>query len=121
MPSQILTDGATFTCPHGGAGTVASGIVSISSLADNVTISGHKPILNGAMISGFTTASGCQPPGSAPPCGSFSLPPPSGQSLTIGGVAVYTAADAATIALVPSAGNGTPGLTISEPQELVTA
>jgi hypothetical protein len=114
MPSVILTDGATFTCKHGGTGTVATGI-SISNLAEKVTISGHKPILAGATITGFTAASGCTP------CVGFSLPPPSEQSLTIGGVAVYTAADASTIAIAPSTGNGIPGLTISEPQDLVTA
>jgi hypothetical protein len=122
MPSVILTDGATFTCKHGGTGTVATGI-SISNLAEKVTISGHKPILAGATITGFTAASGCTfgtPPGSQP-CVGFSLPPPSEQSLTIGGVAVYTAADASTIAIAPSTGNGIPGLTISEPQDLVTA
>ncbi len=122
MPSQILTDGATFTCKHGGTGTVASGI-TISSLAENVTIGGHKPILAGATIAGFTTASGCTYSTAAgpQPCIGFSLPTPSEQTVTIGGVAVYTAADASNIALVQSTGNGIPGLSISEPQELVTA
>ncbi len=123
MPSPILTDGATFTCAHGGTGTAVTGI-SISSLAENVTIGGHKPILAGATITGFTTKSGCKfqtPSGTPQPCMGFTLPPPSGQSFTIAGQSVYTAADASAIASVPSTGNAVPGLTISEPQTLVTA
>jgi hypothetical protein len=122
MPSAILTDGATFSCPHKGTGTVATGI-SISALAADVTIGGHKPILAGATITGFTAASGCiyNVSGVSTPCIGFSLPAPSGQTLTISGQPVYTAADAAAIALVPSTGNAQPGLTISEPQTLVTA
>jgi hypothetical protein len=123
MPSAILTDGATFTCSHGGTGTVASGIFSISALAQNVTIGGHKPILAGASISGFTLASGCgfMVLGVSTPCMGFTLLAPSEQTLTIGGQAVYTAADAAAIALVPSTGNLVPGLSISEPQSLMSA
>jgi hypothetical protein len=122
MPSAILTDGATFTCPHGGTGSVTT-LISISALAQTLTIGGHKPILAGATVTGFTAASGCifgTPPGSQP-CIGFTLPAPLEQTLTIGGQAVYTAADAAAIALAPSTGNGQPGLTISEPQNLVTA
>jgi hypothetical protein len=120
MPSPILTDGATFTCAHKGVASVATGL-SISSLASNVTIAGHKPILAGATVSGlfagcvYTDAKGPKP------CASFSLPPPSGSTVTIGGQTVYAAADATTIALAPEAGNGQPGLSISEPQTLVTA
>jgi hypothetical protein len=122
MPSPILTDGATFTCPHGGKGTTKTGI-TISALAADVTIGGQKPILAGATITGFTLASGCsfQVSGVSTPCIGFSLPPPSGQAVTIGGQPVYTAADAGAIALAPSTGNGVPGLSISEPQTLVTA
>jgi hypothetical protein len=122
MPSAILTDGATFTCPHQGTGTVATGI-SISALATEFTIGGHKPILAGARITGFTAASGCTftLAGVSTPCIGFSLPPPSEQTLTIGGQPVYTVADATAIALVPSTGNAQPGLTIKEPQTLVTA
>jgi hypothetical protein len=123
MPSAILTDGATFTCKHGGTGTVASGL-SISALADVFVIGGHKPILAGATISGFTVASGCSftnPGGTAQPCISFTLPPPSGKSVLVKGQPVYTVADAATIALAPSQGNTFPGLTVSEPQTLVSA
>jgi hypothetical protein len=122
MPSPILTDGATFKCPHGGTGTTKTGI-SITALATDVTIGGQKPILAGAMITGFTPASGCtfQISGSPAPCVGFSLPPPSEQTLTIGSQPVYTAADAGTIAGVPSTGNGIPGLSISEPQTLATA
>ena len=121
MPSAILTDGATFTCPHGGTGTVTT-FISISALAENVTIAGHKPILAGAIVTGFTPASGCNFATSVPqPCVGFALPAPSEQTLTIGGQPVYTAADAAAIALVTSSGNSLPGLTISEPQSLVTA
>lgn len=124
MPSPILTDGATFTCLHSGTGTVASGIVSISALATNVTVGGHKPILAGATVT-FTPASGCKfpsmgPPGSLP-CSAFSLPPPSEKTLTVTGQPVYTSADAAAIALVLSASNSQAGLSISEPQTLVTA
>ena len=111
MPSVVLTDGATFTCHHGGTGTVTTGI-SISALAENVTIGAHKPILAGANITGFTLASGCtfQVSGASTPCVGFTLPAPSEQTLTIGGQPVYTAADAATIALVQSSGNQQPGL-----------
>jgi len=119
MPSAILTDGATFTCGHKGSGTVASGI-TISSLAQNVTIGGHKPILAGATISGVFK--GCTNPANAGgPCTSFTLQTPSEQSFTIGGQSVYTAADAAVVALVPDNVNHQPGLTISETQELMTA
>lgn len=122
MPSPILTDGATFTCPHHGTGTVATGI-SISALAEELTIGGHKPILAGASITGFTAASGCtfMVAGASTPCVGFALPPPSEETLTIGGQPVYTAADLSAVALVPSTGNVKPGLTISEPQALVSA
>jgi hypothetical protein len=122
MPSAILTDGATFTCPHGGTGTIATGI-SISAVAADVTIAGHKPILADAIIAGFTPASGCgfMLAGVPAPCIGFVLPAPSEQIVTIGGQPVYTAADATTIALAPSTGNGIPGLKFSEPQTLVTA
>lgn len=122
MPSPILTDGATFTCPHGGTGTAKTGI-TISALAATVTIGGQKPILAGATITGFTLALGCsfQVSGASTPCIGFSLPPPSGQTVTIDGKPVYTAADASLIALAPSTGNAVPGLSISEPQTLVTA
>ena len=122
MPSPILTDGATFKCPHGGTGTTASGI-SVAPLATNVTINGKKPILAGATVLGFTPATGCtfQISGSPAPCVGFTLPPPSEQTLTINGQTVYTAADAGAIAAAPSTGNGIPGLTITEPQTLVTA
>ncbi len=119
MPSPILTDGATFTCGHQGTASVATGL-SISSLAWNVTIKGHKPILAGATILG--TFAGCtNPPPSGGPCSSFTLPAPSEQTVTIGGQTVYTTADAPTIALVPENKNGQPGLRISEPQTLVSA
>ncbi len=121
MPSPILTDGATFTCAHGGTGTAVTGI-SISSLAENVTIGGHKPILAGATISGVFK--GCTYPaisGGGPPCSSFTLQAPLEDSFTIEGQGIYTTSDAATIALVPDNANKQPGLTISEPQTLVTA
>jgi hypothetical protein len=124
MPSPILTDGATFTCPHGGTGTTASGIsISPSNLATTVTIGGKKPILAGATITGFTLASGCsfQVSGVSTPCVGFTLPPPSELSVTIDGKPVYTAADAGTIAGAPSTGNAVPGLKINETQTLVTA
>ena len=44
---------------------------TISALAQNVTIGGHKPILAGAMVTGFTPALGCTrtviPPPPGPP------------------------------------------------------
>jgi hypothetical protein len=124
MPAAILTDGATFTCLHGGTGSVASGL-SISALADVFVIGGHKPILAGATISGFTVASGCSfknlTSGAPQPCMSFTLPAPSGKSVLVKGQPVYTAADAAAIALAPSQGNALPGLTVSEPQTVVSA
>ena len=52
---------------------------------------------------------------------SFTLPPPSEKSVLVKGQPVYTAADAAAIALAPSQGNLVPGLTVSEPQTLVSA
>lgn len=120
MASPILTDGATFTCPHGGSGTVASGI-SISALASQVTIGGHRPIAAGAAITGFTKALGCtfQISGADAPCVSFTLPKPSEPFLTVGGHAVYTQADLAAIALVPSDGNKIFGLQINESQTSV--
>jgi hypothetical protein len=124
MPSAILTDGATFTCPHSGTGSVASGL-SISALADVFIIGGHKAILAGATISGFTAASGCSftnpSTGNPQPCISFTLPAPSGKSVLVKGQPVYTAVDAVTIALAPSQGNALPGLTVNEPQMLVSA
>jgi hypothetical protein len=122
MPSAILTDGATFTCPHKGTGTIATGIL-ISALSELVTIGGHRPILAGASITGFTAASGCifSSPAGSQPCVGFILPPPSEQTLTIGGQAVYTAADAAAIALAQSTGNGQPGLTRTEEFTVVGA
>ena len=124
MPSAILTDGATFTCRHQGTGTVASGL-SISALADVLVIGGHKAILAGATISGFTAASGCSftnpATGNPQPCMKFTLPPPSGTAVLVKGQPVYTLADAATIALAPSQGNALPGLTVREPQTLVSA
>lgn len=122
MPSPVLTDGATFVCGHQGQGKLTTGF-SVTATASNVTIGGQKPILAGASILGFTAASGCifNILGTAAPCIGFSLPPPSGQALTIGGMPVYTAADLAAIALVPSTGNGQPGLQIKETQTLVSA
>lgn len=119
MPSPILTDGAIFTCGHKGVATSPS----ISNLASNVTIGGHKPILAGAIISG--TFAGCTWPAlsgvGAPACSTFSLPPPSEASVTIGGVPVYTAADETAIALASDSVNGQVGMSISESQTLVTA
>jgi hypothetical protein len=122
MPAPVLTSSASFTCPHGGTGTLATGL-TISALATNVTINGHPPILAGATIGGFTAALGCtfQLSGTPTPCVGFTLPLPSGAAFTIGGKPVYTAADAAAIALIPSTGNGTPGLKVSESQALVLA
>lgn len=117
MSNPILTDGATFSCPHGGTGTITSGI-SVSAVAVKVTIGGAHPILAGATIAGFTPASGCawQVSGVPTPCVGFMLPPPAGMAVAIGGQPVYTSADAATIAFAPSTGNGIPGLQISESQ-----
>jgi len=122
VPATILTDGATFKCAHQGTGTVASGVVSISAVASNVTIDGHKPILAGAIVS-LSPASGCQATAQlmVPQCSAFTLPPPSEQTVTIGGLAVYTAADEATIALAINTGNSLPGLQVSESQTLVSA
>jgi hypothetical protein len=122
MPAPVLTSNASFTCPHGGTGTTATGL-TISALATNVTINGHPPILAGAIIGGFTPALGCtfQISGAPAPCTGFILPPPSGAAFTIGGQPVYTAADAAAIALIPSTGNATPGLKVNESQTLVLA
>jgi hypothetical protein len=122
MSSAILTEGATFSCPHGGTGTVDSGI-TISALADLLAIDGKRPIAAGATIAGFTPALGCGfQDGTTPkPCIGFTLPPPSEPGLAIGGQAVYTAADLPAIKLVVSSGNGQPGLAIDEPQTKVLA
>lgn len=116
----ILTDAATFTCVQGSPATKSSGVI-ISAVATNVTINGAHPILAGAMISGFTPAvCAFQVSGTPTPCVSFSLTPPSEAKLLINGLAVYTSDDAGTIALVSSMGNGTPGLSITESQTLVS-
>ena len=122
MPSPVLTDGATFTCPHGGTGTAASGL-TIAPLGMVVTINGHRPILAGATVLGFTPALGCtfQVAGAATPCVGFSLPPPSGHGMTVGGQPVYTTADASMIALAVSTGNAQPGLKVSELQTILAA
>lgn len=122
MPSPVITDGATFSCKHGGSGSAASGL-AISAVASNINLNGHHPLLAGASVDGFTAALGCtfQVLGVATPCLGFALPPPSGKAMSVGGKPVYCSADAAAIALIPSKGNGQPGLTVSEPQNVLSA
>jgi hypothetical protein len=122
MSTAILTEGATFSCPHGGTGTVDNGI-TISALADLLAIGGKRPIAAGATIAGFTTALGCtfQVGGTPAPCVGFTLPAPSEPGLAVGGQAVYTAADLPAIKLVASSGNGQPGLAIDDTQTMVLA
>lgn len=116
MPTPVLTDGATFSCAHQGKAVPGAGL-AISLLASQVTAAGHRPILAGATISGFA---GCTNQ-VGPPCAMFALTAPSGNALTIGGMAVYTMADAAAIAAVTESTNGFPGLTAIEPQTVLLA
>jgi hypothetical protein len=117
--SPVLTDQAKFKCAHMPAPLGVTEGISISLKAAKISVDNAKPILNGAVIGGFTPASGCtfQVSGVAKPCDNFQLSAaPATGLLDEGGQKVYLAADSSAIALVPSTGNAIPGLTIIETQ-----
>ena len=120
MPGFVLTNHATFQCKHSAPLTITEGI-TISSLGTHLTINGTQPITVGATVAGFITGVCTYAPGGVPtPCQNFVLGPPSETHLQVDGKAVYTENDLATIAVIPSSGNGLPGLTIVETQVLVS-
>jgi hypothetical protein len=99
--------------------TLTAGI-TISSLAVHANVNGAHPILAGATIAGFTQALCSYVTMGVPtPCVSFVLGPPSETKLQIDGKHAFTAADLAAIALLPSSGNGIPGLVIADPDVLL--
>jgi len=98
--------------------------ITISLTASKIQVDGAKPILNGAMISGFTTDNGCnfQVSGSPAPCVSFALAmAPATGLLAENNQKVYTEADASAIKGVMATGNSVPGLTITESQTKLKA
>ncbi len=122
--STVLTDGARFKCAHMPAPLGVTEGISISLTASKIAVDGAKPILNGATISGFTTEKGCtfSTPGGPLPCVSFALAAaPATGLLDEGGQKVYIDADSSAISVVPSSGNGNPGLTIIEMQTKLKA
>lgn len=122
--SIVLTDGATFKCPHMVAAIGVTEGITISLKASKIKVGDSKPILNGATISGFTTEKGCtfQVSGTPTPCQSFelSLVPASGL-LSEGSQKVYIEADKSAIATIPATGNAQVGLTIIETQTQLKA
>src|SRR5262249_3228943 len=122
--SIVLTDGARFQCAHMPAAVGGAEGISISLIASKITGGNSKPILNGAVISGFTAAAGCtfQVSGVSTPCVSFLLAAaPATGLLSENGQRVYIEADLAAIGLAVSTGNGQPGLTITESQKKLRA
>jgi hypothetical protein len=122
--SIVLTDGAKFKCAHMPVAVGVAEGISISLVASKITVDSSKPILNGATISGFTTAAGCtfQVSGVATPCVSFGLVAARATGLlSENGQRVYIEADLAAIGLTISTGNGQPGLTITESQKKLRA
>ena len=120
----VLTDGAKFKCAHMPAPIGITEGITISLTASKVKVGNAKPILNGAIISGFTTDKGCtfQISGAPAPCVSFALSmAPATGMLVDSNQKVYTVTDSASIALAPSSGNGNPGLTIIESQTQLKA
>ena|ERR1700730_6229493 len=122
--STVLTDGAKFKCSHMPAPLGVTEGISISLTASKITVDNAKPILNGATISGFTTAAGCtfQIAGNPAPCVSFLLSAaPATGLLTESNQKVYIDADSSAISAVPSTGNANPGLSIVETQTKLKA
>jgi hypothetical protein len=124
MAGFILTNKAMFKCAHMVAAVPLSptGIsIAPPGLGIHLTINGAQPICAGAIIAGFTSAL-CtyQVSGSPDPCVSFTLPAPSEAHLQVDGMTVFTSADLAAIAGIPSFGNAIPGLTIIESEVLVS-
>jgi hypothetical protein len=116
----VLTDGSKFKCAHMAAPIGIQEGITISLTASKITVDNAKPILNGAIISGFTTEKGCtvQPT----PCTAFQLSTVSATgSLSENNQKVYIETDNSAIALVVSTGNGQPGLTILETQTKLKA
>jgi hypothetical protein len=123
MAGFVLTSDATFKCAHMAAAVPLSGGISIlpGGLATHLSINGAFPILAGATIAGFVSPLCTYAPGGTPdPCTSFVLATPSETHLAVDGKPAFTSADLATIALIPSSGNAIPGLTIVEPEVLVS-
>lgn len=122
MAGFVLTSNATFKCAHMPTAVPLSAGLVISALGTHLTINGAQPILAGATISGFTSTLCSYVTGGSPdPCVSFVLTAPSQTHLQIDGKTAFTSADLTTIAAIPSSGNAIPGLTIVEPEVLVSA
>jgi hypothetical protein len=120
----VLTDGAKFKCAHMAAPIGIQEGISISFTASKITVGNAKPILNGAIISGFTTEKGCifEVSGVSTPCIAFQLSTVSATgSLSENNQKVYIETDNSAIALVVSTGNSQPGLTILETQTKLKA
>lgn len=119
--SIVLTDGAKFKCAHMPVPLGVSEGITISLTASKVTVNGAKPILNGAVISGFTTCTHTEGLVQKP-CTAFKLTTvPATGLLTASNQKVYIAADKSAISSVPSEGNKLSGLTIIESQTQLKA
>jgi hypothetical protein len=119
----VLTNRAMFQCKHMPSGVPMSAGITISKLVTHLNINGALPIAAGAVIGGFTSAL-CpfvNGSGVAQPCVSFTLTIPTETKLSVDGSTVFTSADAAAIAAIPSKGNLIPGLMITEAEVLVSA
>lgn len=98
--------------------------ISISYTASKINLDGSKPIINGAIISGFSAAGGCtfQISGVSTPCLSFQLSVvPASGLLSENSQKVYIEADTSAISAIPSTGNVQPGLQIIESQNKLKA
>jgi len=108
----VLTDGATFKCPHGGTVTVSG--------STKITVNGNTTVVIASDVVG-KTISGCTwapPPQQNVPCTSVaSMSSGAATETTAGGVAVVLS-NAVFVT------NGAPGpftLTINEPQTKLTS
>ena len=122
--AKVITDGASFKCAHMPAPLGVSQGISISLTAQKISVDGAKPVLQGAIISGFTVANGCtfQVAGAAAPCVSFLLAAvPATGLLSENNQNAYIDADAQAIGMIPATGNAQPGLSIVEPQNKLKA
>jgi hypothetical protein len=120
----VLTDGAKFKCAHMAVPLGIQEGITISLTAQKITVGNAKPILNGAVISGFTTEKGCifQVSGVPTPCVAFPLATVAATgSLSENNQKVYIDTDKSAIALAISTGNAQPGLTIIETQTKLKA
>jgi hypothetical protein len=122
--SIVLTDGAKFKCAHMPSPIGTDQGISISITATKTKVDTACPILNGAIISGFTTVNGCtfQVSGVATPCVSFQLATvPATGLLAENNQKVYVEADKTAISIVLSSNNAQAGLTIIESQNKLKA